>query len=56
MEKFKNMLFNYDNRKDTLFLYELALSRGKGRGWYPKEWDTTDYMNHLFKMKPGNIR
>lgn len=30
------------------FLYELALERGKNRGWYPKDWTLNEYINYLF--------
>lgn len=50
MEKFK-YLYSQSNNKDTSFLYELALTKGKSRGWYPREWNLTDYEKHLFKIK-----
>lgn len=51
MDKYRHLLFNYENRKETMFVYELALERGKGRGWYPMDWKLSDYMDHLFKPK-----
>ena len=49
MYKSKQNLFN--NSKDTSILYELALERGKNRGWYPSDWVLKDYEKHLFKTK-----
>jgi len=51
MDKYKHLLFNYQSCKDTSVLYELALERGKNRGWYPSEWQLTDYMRHIFCKK-----
>jgi hypothetical protein len=29
-------------------VFELALERGKKRGWYPQEWNVEDYCSYLF--------
>ena len=41
-------LFRFQKEKDNSFLYELALQRGKSRGWYPNDWTVKDYKDHLF--------
>lgn len=51
MNKYRDLLFSYENKKENTFLYELALSRGKNRGWYPKNWNLNDYICHLFSKK-----
>lgn len=35
--------------KNISILHELALERGKNRGWYPSEWGIKDYENYLFE-------
>jgi len=37
------------------FLYELALQRGKNRGWYPVSWTLQDYIKYLFNRNLGSI-
>ncbi|HSA07524.1 MAG TPA: hypothetical protein P5556_10120 [Candidatus Gastranaerophilales bacterium] len=41
---------NIENEKNS-FLYELALQRGKKRGWYPVNWNLQDYLTYLFKRE-----
>jgi len=40
----------YRKSKDKYepFMFELALKRGKDRGWYPENWTISDYEQHLF--------
>ncbi len=46
--------FYYRNNRDKSdsFIYELALKRGKDRGWYPKKWTVQDYEQYLFGKYP----
>lgn len=41
--------FRLQKVKNNSFLYELALIRGKNRGWYPNEWTIKDYEQYLFR-------
>jgi hypothetical protein len=58
MEKYKHLQYNYssyNSGKDMSVLYELALQRGKNRGWYPKDWNLTDYISHIFKTERKKV-
>jgi len=43
-----NCRFNVLNNKSEAAIFELALTRGQLRGWYPEHWTVKDYKNYLF--------
>ncbi len=47
-EPFKSVISDDFKNDKNSFLYELALQRGKSRGWYPETWTLQDYMKHIF--------
>lgn len=49
LNNYYRSLLKYTNEKSDSFIYELALKRGKDRGWYPKEWTVDEYTQHLFR-------
>ncbi len=56
----KYKVFNFENGSTAVpdknsFLYELALKRGKDRGWYPQTWTIKDYMKHLFNRNIESV-
>lgn len=57
MDNYKNLLYNFNNSysKNINVLYELAMERGKKRGWYPLEWNLNDYINHILRVKQKDI-